>query len=424
MWYWGVATSFASKLIQEGIHLDEKYRESVEEFFKKVDKGVNLIEDFDPDSPASWIVVGSRVLKNLTNPEDVYDYAEDYLRAKEYVLCNGFFNFTRTIVNSLKKICKNKTVFRSKHMTNTVREFVHDSMENPFYLETVDKSYNLYVKNPVKDTEDIANLISQIFWGDSNCISLDRVYESNSGWQIYNNNFDLSQYEYWGSLEEIADRWPKYREMGVRRTALLHGRPGMGKTTFSYWLARKISNKTIVLMPNYLSSLTVKEWETLCSISNPTMVVFQDIHQVNTEHLTNLLEVFEEKPSDEFPDVPYIVCTANDWEDHVPEALLRPGRLGDEVYLLDEPTPPQIIDKIIDQFIDEFDIALVDEHRELLHGVYYKESASMVKELLKRSYVEGENVFDDMDFSTIADLKKMHEKKNKKKKFKVVKDPT
>ena len=239
---------------------------------------------------------------------------------------------------------------------------------------------------------DLLSDVSKKIWGDNKALVLSSREGESSYEEVSVNPFNIDEHEYWGPLESLAERWPKYREAKIRRTCIVQGKPGTGKTTFAYWLARKISKRTLIFDGQYISETTNQDITDAITFLRPEMIILNDIHYMSTDRLQTTLAVFEEGASDLM--VPYIVCTSNDME-MIPKPLQRPGRLGDEIYIVDDMVmSDEVRRKIITGFENKVDYKIPEDLQDDFFNIYksVSQSEAFLVEIMKRAKVEGEEV--------------------------------
>ena len=126
------------------------------------------------------------------------------------------------------------------------------------------------------------------------------------------------------------------------------------------------------------------------------MIILNDIHYMSSKRLQTALSLFEEGDSDLH--VPYMICTSNDMT-LIPPPLMRPGRLGDEIYIIDDMVVNDDVRKrIISGFETKVGFEIPEEHREQFFDAYKQTSLSeaFLIEVLKRAKVEGSHRIAEM----------------------------
>lgn len=112
-----------------------------------------------------------------------------------------------------------------------------------------------------------------------------------------------------------------------RKSILLHGPPGTGKTTFSTLLALQEN------LPVYLFTTDMNPGNLRAAVSEIDygLMVFEDLDillNTNKQNLHTLLQIFDGYLSNDL----CIVATSNNLK-NIPPALLRPGRVNISVYV-------------------------------------------------------------------------------------------
>lgn len=134
--------------------------------------------------------------------------------------------------------------------------------------------------------------------------------------------------------EDIEDSFSNLLKMrlnafynkGIRRSVLLHGLPGTGKSTFARSLFSNKKSRTL-----HLSIDAARSYETtgMINILAPNIIIFDDIDR-DLEEAEKILQFFEEVAAD------VIIASVNNIS-VLDSALLRPGRF-DEIYLMPLPS--------------------------------------------------------------------------------------
>jgi hypothetical protein len=147
------------------------------------------------------------------------------------------------------------------------------------------------------------------------------------------------------------------------------------------------------------------------------MIILNDIHYMSTDRLETTLALFEEGSTD--LNVPYTICTSNDMS-MIPPPLQRPGRLGDEIYIVDDMVmSDEVREKIIKGFEDKVGFKVPDIHKENFFNIYKNQSSSeaFLVEILKRAKVEGEHIIDDFVRNEMENMEEYDEEQYYEEEF-------
>lgn len=417
MWQYGVMASLISKFIIDKDRMDPKMQEKIREITHEIKDYSDLVNSLDVHNPLTWVNTASSIVNKFYNDGNVVHVQNNDEIMEEILEDNQLCYFADFDLLQCIHVLIDNYDYKFYDLWDADEDGVDAKagtsyIKPGFYVFEVDgakigcqystysdKTYYIPNEYDTKSFEekrkyflDVMTDVSSLIWRDRDCFMLSNK-EGFTGYSEVNLQFvDLSDYKYFGPLENLKDRWPKYRDAGIRRTAIFQGPPGTGKTTLCYWLANNISKRTLLFDSNYLMDATNKDIADIIMFLRPEMIVMNDVHYMSLDRLQTALSLFEEGATE--LDVPYIVCTSNDLS-MIPAPLQRPGRLGDESYIIDEiPMNIEVRNKILKGFEQKVKYQIPDNFREYFLRAYQEsgEPEAFLVELLKRAKVEGEQV--------------------------------
>jgi len=161
------------------------------------------------------------------------------------------------------------------------------------------------------------------------------------GWDYtpFLTSLDLSSEAYVSPIDEdeFLRRIRRFYDMGMNRSILFFGPPGVGKTTLAARIAEKMDGKLLVLTPRGLDNLRFAALLDIIQIVDPAVVLFDDMDRLwRPEEMLNEMEQLNRHVRERKR---LIIATVNDISD-IPEALRRPGRF-DEVIEFSSPNARQ-----------------------------------------------------------------------------------
>ena len=221
--------------------------------------------------------------------------------------------------------------------------------------------------------------IGRCFWRDRKVVLLDDVGDGGTSCRT----LPVKEARYYGSLTECLEQWQAFRRDGYRRSILLQGPPGCGKSTFCLHAAAELAERTMLLTPEYYEKVRCGTWAGVVDLLQPDMVIVDDVDRVGQHSLESKLRLFEEG----YCDIPFVLFTTNDHQ-KLPAPMRRPGRI-DQILEV-EPPSKELRWKLIDEMARREGLDEVpDEHLEMLDDVLTEQSTAHLVEALRRARVCG-----------------------------------
>lgn len=225
-------------------------------------------------------------------------------------------------------------------------------------------------------------------------------------WKRHGNNLDIfydgvskeidlrvkpkMTWDYEGDQGDVlVERWVKFKDHGVRRSVILHGPPGTGKSTLAQYAAKKMESNVV-----YLSSTLqnkISDCYDLLKYLKPDVLVVDDIDRMPPRTLESFLSFFEETTMT----IPFVIATTNHIH-RLPDALKRPGRF-DEIWRIDPPKD-DVLDKVLVYLASLENLDVPEDHMQSLRTLVaeHNMSGSHLREILRRVKVLG---WDELEIS-------------------------
>lgn len=397
MWYelYGVAFSAASRVLAGEVELSQDAREHVDRLRDGLDDATNLVGDLELQKPVSWARFGARLMDRAFGFETEETISQRLSREQ----CNHYdwklpSLWTETFLRAKPEVVLEDDEHQlwKVSLPNGTRYFVQleqNALNGPAF-ERRENSFNPRLPDDADERERVYEGVAELFWSERRAVMLDSSLRGESFCTL-----SLDGPAYHGPLELLIERWKAYQAADVRRSVLIQGRPGSGKSTFALHSARALSDRTLVLTAESCDSLGDGPWYTLLRVLDPTMIIMDDIDRLSEHRLERKLRMFEEG----YCDVPILLFTSNDYE-RLPLPLRRPGRI-DQILEVEEPDEA-IVRDVIRRIAERELVEVPCEQMDLLLEISRRLSMAHVVERLRRARVEGWHASDvdgDITFS-------------------------
>lgn len=332
------------------------------------------------------------ILRSVQTGKLIYDFLFTppsppvLLEKTGYSFCYQYL--TDFIYQTITSFCKDKEIIFEININN-----------NCFTIEKYILPSNVFVCFVKAKNEDDEKLMSGVWIHKKNLDSFDKVF-SEMFWEGYGNKvvfeakkvgwsyelqvipLQININDFVGIFDEnnILEMWNDFTRCNFRRSILLIGEPGTGKTTLAYRLVGKKECKMMqISVSTIYKTSNPAGLNAIVKLINPDILLMNDIHLMQEDTVEEMLHIMEFF-NDSLSTNTLIMATSNSL-DELDKALVRPGRF-DEVLFLDLPLKKQRED-IISYYLDKESCLLNNNLFEIIVNETEGFPPAYLKEIIK-----------------------------------------
>ena len=370
----GAALALASRVMSGEVELPDGAREKLSGARKRVELLGHLMGNFDATRPSTWSDFAARLLDASVDPNRRFANGD---RARAWLDMESPVSLPELLTRRLMMLDGWSRVYDGEQETVEVFMLTEDIVIAAQCAHQERGCPKLYT-----DKHGIANLsrliarAADLFWEDRPAVRIEQ-----SGDSLCERENPLDDFIYIGENLGLIDQWREFLAQGIRRTVLLQGKPGCGKTTMCHHAARELSDRTLLVDASVMTDLRPGDWFGLLEVTRPTVLLVDDIDREATS-LGRYLRMLEEGHCD----VPLVLLTSNAY-DRLPEALRRPGRI-DQIIRFKEPDA-SVRETILLQMAKEVGVEIPEERLSWLLALHEEYSAAHALEAMRRAKILG-----------------------------------
>ena len=306
---------------------------------------------------------------------DNIEEVDNYIRSKHLVRRGG--PGTAGIISFLLddyEIYKETVV-----LSNEDKLFKYMIDDEPIFIK--DKKA-LYMKS--EDVDYIELIFNKIGNKIGNQITLE--LDKQTGYaKLKKTSINTENYVQIVNVEKYCDTILKFKNNKIKRSSLLSGLPGSGKTTFSVKASQILNGKLLILPSksvNFIMDYEINIVD-IVNVIKPSIILFDDIDRTSEYYMDNLLDFIENL--NRMDNETVIMATVNDLN-RLPNALKRPGRF-DEIIEFDYPSEDNRR-IIIKKYLNFYGTRLSDKNVEFLVENTENLTPAYIKEIVIQSTIQ------------------------------------
>lgn len=314
---------------------------------------------------------------SVTLPADIYQFASQnnfiYLNVDECILkiITKILRETYIPKEILTKTSENSKVYVYEKaillaVNNLEKDGLH-AFDNSIYVKRENYDENVsYIKNIIKNyyNENFMELV---------------VDKSSDDIDVIKAPLNLKNYKY-KNTALLQSKLSKFLSKNIKRSILLNGNPGTGKTSLAKSVANAFNYRTLIVNSESLSNIDSNSVIEFVDYFSIDCVIFDDIDKISNEKiLLNLLESLSCK----------LIFGTSNKKELLSSCMIRPGRF-DEVIEFNKLDEDVIISIIKDEPIDiqlklkEMPISFINEYMLRKNVLGSNEAIASITDLLER----------------------------------------
>lgn len=265
-----------------------------------------------------------------------------------------------------------------------------DEDNSLYWLDQGDHCSSM-ISNSFENGEFCAKFISDKLWSPHDKF-IELIYDAETDYLELSSKKKLL-WNYEGDQgKNLIQRWQKFYDKKVRRSVIIHGQPGTGKSTLAQQAARELKGRAMIVSVQTLVKLSIYGVLEAIETLAPDIFIIDDLDRMGESDLDLFLNFFEESENM----TPLIIATTNHLE-HLPDALKRPGRF-DEIWEI-KPPKGDVRVRVIKYLAHMEDFELDEETATKIMTISEERNmpGAHVRELIRRVKVLGPAELDFKD---------------------------
>ena len=371
----GVAITLTSRVMNGELEIPQSTRQLIERARKRVDVLNHIVGNLDLTQPATWGRFVARILEMASDPDRRFDNTQ---QVRAWLNLESPVHMPALLLRHAMRTLEWSVIHQNESAVLELTRLVDGEVLLVQERELQGHDPPALYTNAAGHARlhELRACLLTGFWQGRPAVRLEKVGE-----HIMDRALPLEGFVYRGEALKLVEQWRQFLTLGIRRNILLQGDPGCGKTTLCHHAARELSERTLVLDASLLSDMNLGEWFELLEVTDPQVLIIDDIDR-EAHHFTSNLRLFEEGHCK----VPLVLFTSNAYAT-LPSAMRRPGRI-DQIVQLDEPCE-QMRWEIIEEMARAVDVLIPSARKAWLLSLHEDYSAAHVLEALRRARILG-----------------------------------